>query len=313
MGKSDLVMTKMGGNNLQNPAFIFSAGKFLKSPASFFPPSRHLFSLAQVALFLNISIFAAASLPASGDRAAQLARAAQSPAQNSQQAGQNMEGKAAPQLPEQLQAKPLQIIYEDGELTIDADNVPLSEILSQVRKILGADIQIPAGVAEQRMWVQFGPGPARRILRDLLDITDLDYVIQASETDQDGVLSVSLTARAKGSESGTPANAVVAAVTRHAQPIVTAPVEYSEPETHAASEATTASASEAVAPVSSPTPAETRVASAASLQPSRQGIGPVSTAPLVGSAEQMAQQLQNLYQQRRQLQMQQNQKPTVIN
>jgi hypothetical protein len=305
-------MTKMGGNNLQNPAFIFSAGKVLKSPASFFPPSRHLFSLAQVALFLNISIFAAASLPASGDRAAQLARAAQPPAQNSQQGGQNMDGKAGPQLPGQLQAKPLQIIYEDGELTIDADNVPLSEILSQVRKILGADIQIPPGVAEQRMWVQFGPGPARRILRDLLDITDLDYVIQASETDQDGVLSVSLTARAKGSDSSVPANAVVAAVKRHPQQIVTAPVEYSEPESHAASEATTTSASEPVAPVSSPTSAETRAVAAASLQPSRQGIGPVSTAPLVGSAEQMAQQLQSLYQQRR-LQMQQNQKPTVIN
>ena len=310
-------MTRTDRNFLQTSAHTLPIGGSLKSRMILSPAFRRVFVVTQLALFLNISIFASAGFSASGDRTAQSARAGQSSSQNSQSvADQSMDRKPEGLQPGKLQARPLQITYEDGKLTIDADNVPLSEILMQVRKVLGADIVIPAGVADQRMWVQFGPGPARRILRDLLDITDLDYVMQASDKDEDGVLNVSLSARSKGLEPGLPASSTLAAAKRRPQPVVSNPVEYSEPETHSVSEAAVASesvASEPVAPVSSPTPAETRAAAAASLQPSRDTAGPVSTAPLVGSAEQMAQQLQNLYQRRRQLQVQQNQRPPVTN
>jgi hypothetical protein len=275
-------MTRTDRNSLQTSARTLPIGGSLKCRTILSPAFRRILVVARLALFLNISIFASAGFSASGARTAQSTWAGQSSSQNPQ----------------------------------PADNVPLSEILSQVRKVLGADIVIPAGVADQRMWVQFGPGPARRILRDLLDVTDLDYVMQASDKDEDGVLSVSLSARAKGFEPGLPASSTLASAKRHPQSVVSSPAEYSEPETYSVSEAALASdsvASEPVAPVSSPTPAETRAAAAASLQPSREAAGPVSTAPLVGSADQMAQQLENLYQRRRQLQMQQNQKRPVTN
>ena len=310
-------MTRTDRNFLQTSAHTLPIGGSLKSRTILSPAFRRILVVTHLALFLNISIFASAGFSASGDRTAQSARAGQSSSQNPQSvADQNMDRKPVGLQPGKLQARPLQVTYEDGQLTIDADNVPLSEILSQVRKVLGADIKIPPGVADQRMWVQFGPGPARRILRDLLDITDLDYVMQASDKDEDGILSVSLSTRAKGLEPGLPASSTLAAAKRRPQPVVSSPPEYSEPETQSVSEAAVASesvASEPVAPVSSPTPAETRAAAAASLQPSRDTAGPVSTAPLVGSAEQMAQQLQNLYQRRRQLQVQQNQRPPVTN
>jgi hypothetical protein len=310
-------MTRTDRNFLQTPAHTLPIGGSLKSRAILSPAFRRILVVAHLALFLNISIFASAGFSASGDRTAQSARAGQSSSQNPQPAAdQSMDRKLVGLQPGKQPARPLQVTYEDGQLTIDADNVPLSEILSQVRKALGADIKIPPGVADQRMWVQFGPGPARRILRDLLDATDLDYVMQASDKDEDGILSVSLSTRAKGLDSGLPTSSTLAAAKRHPQPVVSSPPEYSEPETQSVSEAAVASgsvASEPVAPVSSPTPAETRAAAAASLQPSRDTAGPVSTAPLVGSAEQMAQQLQNLYQRRRQLQVQQNQRPPVTN
>jgi hypothetical protein len=305
-------MTRTDRNSLQTSARTLPIGGSLKCRSILSATLRRVFFVAQLALFFTTSMFAAAGFSASGDRATQPARAGQSSSQNSQSvADQSTDRKPEGLQSGKMQARPLQITYEDGKLTIDADNVPLSEILSQVRKVLGADIVIPADVADQRMWVQFGPGPARRILRDLLDTTDLDYVMQASDKDEDGVLSVSLTARSKGLEPGLPASSTLAAAKRHPQPVVSNPVEYSEPETQAVSESVVAS--EPIAPVSSLTPAETRAAAAASLQPSRDAAGPVSTAPLIGSAEQMAQQLQNLYQRRRQLQVQQNQRPPVTN
>ena len=314
-------MTRTDRNSLQTSARTLPIGGSLKCRTILSATLRRVFFVAQLALFFTSSMLAPAGFSASGDRAAQPARAGQSSSQNSQSvADQSTDRKPEGFQSGKMQA-PLQITYEDGKLTIDADNVPLSEILSQVRKVLGADIVIPAGVADQRMWVQFGPGPARRILRDLLDVTDLDYVMQASDKDEDGVLSVSLSARAKDFEPGLPASSTLAAAKRHPRSVVSNPAEYSEPETHSVSEAAVASdsvasepvASEPVAPVSSPTPAETRAAAAASLQPSRDAAGPVSTAPLVGSTEQMAQQLQNLYQRRRQLQVQQNQRSPVTN
>ena len=305
-------MTRTDRNFLQTSAHTLPIGGSLKSRTILSPAFRRILVVTHLALFLNISIFASAGFSASGDRTAQSARAGQSSSQNPQPAAdQSMDRKLVGLQPGKQPARPLQVTYEDGQLTIDADNVPLSEILSQVRKVLGADIKIPPGVADQRMWVQFGPGPARRILRDLLDATDLDYVMQASDKDVDGILSVSLSTRAKGLDSGLPTSSTLAAAKRHPQPVVSSPPEYSEPETQSVSEVVVAS--EPVAPVSSPTPAETRAAAAASLQPSRDSAGPVSTAPLVGSTEQMAQQLQNLYQRRRQLQVQQNQRSPVTN
>src|SRR3981081_3825671 len=310
--KVGFVMTRTGRNSLQTSARTLPIGGSMKSRTILSATLRRVFFVAQLALFFTTSMFAPAGFSASGDRAAQPARAGQSSSQNSQSvADQSTDRQPEGLQSGKMQARPLQITYEDGKLTIEADNVPLSEILSQVRKILGADVVIPAGVADQRMWVQFGPGPARRILRDLLDITDLDYVMQASDKDEDGVLSVALTARSKSLEPGLPASSTLAAGKRHPQPVASNPVEYSEPETQAVSESVVVS--EPIAPVSSLTPAETRAAAAASLQPSRDAAGPVSTAPLIGSAEQMAQQLQNLYQRRRQLQVQQNQSPPATN
>src|SRR5271167_2006938 len=82
----------------------------------------------------------------------------------------------------QAETKPPQVTYQDGQLTIVAENALLSEVMAAVRTVMGADIDLPPGVAAQRIWVRLGPGPARRVLRDLLDGTELNYVIQASES-----------------------------------------------------------------------------------------------------------------------------------
>src|SRR5205807_4157531 len=90
-----------------------------------------------------------------------------------------------------------QVSYEDGQLTIIAENSKLGDILAAVSERMGADIELPASASDERIWVRLGPGPARRVLAALLGGTDLDYVIQASETDPEGIQSLLLSLRTK--------------------------------------------------------------------------------------------------------------------
>ena len=202
---------------------------------------------------------------------------------------------------------PAAITYEDGKLTVIAEDRSLAEVLAGIRQAMGADINIPAGAAGQRVWVRFGPGPARRILRDLLDSTELDYVIQASELDVDGVRSVSLTPRGKITDGAESASQLARSANRKVLP-TGAPPENPEPETAPAAAETIADAG-TTATTSDPANAKTLAAPQTSPVSFSQGTPGTSG----NSADQMAQQLQNMYQQRRQIQIQQNQKPPAIN
>jgi hypothetical protein len=217
--------------------------------------------------------------------------------------------KSASLITEKAAVKPPEVSYDQGQLTIIAENVSLSVVLDAVRRVMGADIQMPPGAANQLIWVRSGPGPARRVLRDLLDGTELDYVIQASETDVDGIRSVLLSARSKGAETPELGNSPVRGLnTRRLQ---SAPVPEAEssgmdqaPEEKVALHGDPPSADSTTQVPSQPAP---------NVQPSSVDSKAAMGGSPVGSSEQSAQHLLDLYQQRRQLQMQQNQKPSTAN
>ena len=103
-----------------------------------------------------------------------------------------------PLTPGQMAPNPPGVSYEDGQLTIVAENSTMSDILTAVGAITGASIEVPSGAGAERVWVQLGPGPARAVLAALLGGTDLDFVIQASDADPTRIQSVLLTPRIKG-------------------------------------------------------------------------------------------------------------------
>ena len=197
-----------------------------------------------------------------------------------------------------------QVTYEDGQLTISAENSSLSEVMKAVRQVLGADIDLPANVVDQHIWVHLGPGPASRVLRELLDGTEFNYVIQASESDPGGIRSVLLTPKATGAETAPTARTGIRWMPGHGPD----------------SQRSTDSENPAPEPVASadpsqaPPPAPAASASSASLQnpPDNSGSGAPKAGPTT-EAEQQIQQLQSMYEQRRQIQMQQNQKPSGQN
>ena len=131
----------------------------------------------------------AASNPAK-DSEKHLAAASQS---NTPQDGQVATSTPPPVSAEKKATPPPKVTYQDGQLTIIAENALLSDILSALHTLMGAEIDLPASASGERIWVRLGPGPARKVVSELLSGTDLNFVIQGSTTDVDGIQSVMLT------------------------------------------------------------------------------------------------------------------------
>lgn len=224
--------------------------------------------------------------------------------------GPNTQMQSSSVAAEHVATKPPQVTYENGQLNIIAENSSLADVMSALRAAIGADIDLPAGSASQRIWVRLGPGPARKVLRDLLESTELNFVIQASETDEDGVRSVVLTARSKNADTSGPGSNVARGANRRPQPTVASSVETPEPDGSAPSE----SARVSDAATELPSPERTGAQSAASNQQSMPAGSESSLSRQVAmTPDQRIQQLQSMYEQRRQMQMQQNRKPPGTN
>jgi len=226
---------------------------------------------------------------------------------------------ANPLIPEQAGANQLRVSYEDGKLTIIAENSLLSDVLSAVRAQTGADIELPPGASSQRIWARLGPGPARSVLATLLDSTSLDYVIRASETDPQSIQSILLMVREKTATSavpGTPGTSMEqtprGAIRGSPRLTLGAPentvlVNPASPESSASPEG--APTDQAPASPDQPPPS----ADQSFARPDQQSSSAIPAADASTSAfktsEQMIQDLQRMYEQRKQLQQQSRKQP----
>ena len=194
--------------------------------------------------------------------------------------------------------KPI-VAYDHGQLTITAENVTLSEILSTLHLVMGTQVDLPVGATRERIWAHLGPGPARKVLADLLSNTDLNYVIQASAQDLNAVQSVMLTVRTDGGPTKPESNSQSASRSddRQRGNAAASEVPAEEPSAPKGPQvAAEAAAPLPDAPTIDPRPA---LASANSQASTSVANPPV---PTVLSEEQIVQQLTNMYQQRKQLQ-----------
>jgi hypothetical protein len=205
-----------------------------------------------------------------------------------------------------------QVSYEGGQLTIIAENSKLGDVLAAVSERMGADIELPASASNERIWVRLGPGPARRVLAALLGGTELDFVIQASETDPEGIQSVLLTPRTKATAvdaTGRPAisaGQARGAIRRNPQP------NRGPAEAPSRENLTEPSTPVEVPPAGSPPASAEQQPAPAELQPSVDTPDAAdATKSVAKTSEQMIQKLQDMYEQRKQ--MQQDRKPPAPN
>ena len=103
-----------------------------------------------------------------------------------------------PQLPESAP----QVTYQNGLLTILAQNATLGEILKQVKQLTGASIDLPANGAPERVVTQIGPGAPRDVLAVLLNGSQFNYVMLGSTTNPSAIESILLTPKPNGEGQG---------------------------------------------------------------------------------------------------------------
>jgi hypothetical protein len=258
--------------------------------------------------------------------------------------------------PEQTLPQPPEIAWDGKQLTIDAENSRLSDILQAIRAKTGASVDFPQGATSERVAVHLGPAPVREVLSSLLYGTDFDYVIQSTDDDEDGLRSVVVTLRGGKSDDLVGADAEQVAADAAKTPGMRLMRGYAAPgkpafqaEAEAAlaakkAEAESGFTSESAAATDSDVPTREQGSAATSAESAATGPSPINTdpnsAPAATSsadgstvavsdipppntaatsgdssgeqseATQKVQNMLNMFEQRRQIQAQQNQRAT---
>lgn len=85
------------------------------------------------------------------------------------------------------------VIFRNGQLTIDARNSTLAEVLKLVAETGGATIDVPIGTGLDRIFVDHdGPGPVQDVLARLLNGSGYDFIIAGSPAGVSGPAQVLL-------------------------------------------------------------------------------------------------------------------------
>jgi len=100
---------------------------------------------------------------------------------------------APPPTLEQRPPTPPQVTYNNGQLTIIAQNATLSQVLRSVQAQTGASIEMPSGAASERVVGQLGPGLPRDVLSALLNGLKFNYIILGVSGNPGAVQKVILT------------------------------------------------------------------------------------------------------------------------
>jgi hypothetical protein len=111
--------------------------------------------------------------------------------------------------------EPPVISWDGKELTIDAENATLSSILLGIRSRTGASIEMPPSTNSDRVAVHLGPAPMREVLSSLLYGTDFNYVIQSSDADENTLEKVIISAKDSDPTDDSSSTATTAASDRH--------------------------------------------------------------------------------------------------
>lgn len=87
----------------------------------------------------------------------------------------------------------VQVYFNRGLMSIHADKASLAEVLVEVRRRTGADIQIPPGADQEQVFSDLGPGSARDVMSALLNGSRFNFVVVGSASDPNALRGLILT------------------------------------------------------------------------------------------------------------------------
>lgn len=106
------------------------------------------------------------------------------------------EAPQTPTLPptlEQMAPTAPQVSYRNGQLSINAPNSTLSQVLRSVQAQTGASMEMPASASNERVVAQLGPGQPHDVINSLLNGSRFNYIILGVPGDPGAVQKVILT------------------------------------------------------------------------------------------------------------------------
>jgi AMIN domain len=110
-------------------------------------------------------------------------------------------GPGVADLPVAVVAPPkprVEVHFNQGLMSIHADKASLAEVLVEVRRQTGADIQIPPGADQEQVFSDLGPASPREVMSALLNGSRFNFVVVGSESDPNTLRSLILTSRSGG-------------------------------------------------------------------------------------------------------------------
>jgi hypothetical protein len=99
----------------------------------------------------------------------------------------------APLRPAQMSAIAPRVSFQNGLLTVFAENSNFSDVLNGIRAATGIRIESTGGGGGDRMSAQIGPAPARDVLLTLLQGSRYDFIMVGSATDPNRLDRIVLT------------------------------------------------------------------------------------------------------------------------
>ena len=96
------------------------------------------------------------------------------------------------------QSPRMEVLFENGLLSIRSNRASLSEVLSEVHRQTGAEIAIPPGAQSEQVFTSLGPGAPKEVLASLLNGSHFNFIVIGSEHDPGGIRRVVLTPKEGG-------------------------------------------------------------------------------------------------------------------
>jgi hypothetical protein len=149
---------------------------------------------------LAVSAFATDSrkVPANVAKAAKAAKAAatgKKPQQPVPQPEPTPAQPVVPLRPSQLPSVPPRVSFQNGLLTVVAENSTVADILGAIKGATGIRIESTGGPSGDRVAAKIGPAPPRQVLLSLFQGSHYDYVMLGSAADPERIERVILTPR----------------------------------------------------------------------------------------------------------------------
>ena len=124
------------------------------------------------------------------------AQGVQKPAHQTHKSKRHKAPTAEPASPPPAPDPQPQVTYENGLLTIVAENATLRSVLDLIHARTGAVIKAPADLS-QKVATTLGPAPPSKVIGDLLDQAGLDYVVLGAPDNPNAISEIRVQPRAK--------------------------------------------------------------------------------------------------------------------